>query len=100
MQDMDEMAVRSAFRRVVAADEPPIGALVGEALRAGLRLRRRRRLQAASACLAVVAVLAAGVPAVAARLDQAPPGTMPATGGGPGPRARRGKRAPRSRWRR
>jgi hypothetical protein len=88
MQDMDEMAVRSAFRRVVAADEPPIGALVGEALRAGLRLRRRRRLQAASACLAVVAVLAAGVPAVAARLDQAPPGTMPATGGGPGPRAR------------
>ena len=36
MQDMDEMVVRAALRRVVAADEPPVGALVGEALRAGL----------------------------------------------------------------
>jgi hypothetical protein len=41
MQDIDEMAVRAAFRRVVCTDEPPVGALVGEALRAGLKLRRR-----------------------------------------------------------
>jgi hypothetical protein len=77
MQDLDEMAVRAVFRRVVCADEPPVGALVGESLRAGLRLRRRRRLQAAGAGLAAVAVLAAGVPALAAALD-APPPTSPA----------------------
>ena len=87
MQDMDEMAVRAALRHVVSADEPPVGALVGEALRAGLRLRRRRRLQAAGGCLAVVAVLAAGVPAVATALGSAPV-TAPtgAAEGGPGPR--------------
>jgi hypothetical protein len=89
MQDMDEMAVRAALRRVVSADEPPVGALVGESLRAGLKLRRRRRLQAAGGCLAVVAALAAGVPAVATALGSAPPATAPAgpaAGGGPGPR--------------
>jgi hypothetical protein len=87
MQDMDEMAVRAALRRVVAADEPPVGALVGEALRAGLRLRRRRRLQAAGACLAAVTAVAAGVPAVVA-LGQAPPAGTSASsaGGGPGQR--------------
>jgi hypothetical protein len=90
MQDLDEMAVRAAFRSVASAGEPPVGALVGEALRAGLRLRRRRRLQAASACLATVAALAAGVPAVATALDQprpAPPQAGSATDSGPGPRA-------------
>jgi hypothetical protein len=87
MQDMDEMAVRAALRRVVAADEPPVGALVGEALRAGLRLRRRRRLQAAGACLAAVTAVAAGVPAVVA-LGQVPSAGTSASsaGGGPGPR--------------
>jgi hypothetical protein len=87
MQDMDEMAVRAALRRVVTADEPPVGALVGEALRAGLRLRRRHRLQAAGACLAAVTAVAAGVPAVVA-LGQAPPAATSAdsAGGGPGPR--------------
>jgi hypothetical protein len=87
MQDMDEMAVRAALRRVVAADEPPVGALVGEALRAGLRLRRRRRLQAAGACLAAVAAVAAGVPAVVA-LGQPPSAATSAgpAGGGAGPR--------------
>ena len=87
MQDMDEMAVRAALRRVVAADEPPVGALVGEALRAGLRLRRRHRLQAAGACLAAVTAVAVGVPAVVA-LGQAPPAATSAdsAGSGPGPR--------------
>jgi hypothetical protein len=87
MQDMDEMAVRAALRRVVAADEPPVGALVGESLRAGLKLRRRRRLQAAGACLAAVAAVAAGVPAVAA-LGQAPTAATSAgqAGGRAGPR--------------
>lgn len=83
------MAVRAALRRVVSADEPPVGALVGEALRAGLKLRRRRRLQAAGGCLAVVAALAAGVPAVATALGSARSATAPtgaAGNGGPGPR--------------
>jgi hypothetical protein len=86
MQDMDEMAVRAAFRRVVCTDEPPVGALVGESLRAGLKLRRRRRLQAATGCLAG---LAAGVPPLVTAVDGAAPATMPAgpSGGGPGPRA-------------
>jgi hypothetical protein len=88
MQDMDEMAVRAALRRVVSADEPPVGALVGEALRAGLRLRRRRRLQAAGGCLAVVAALAVGVPAVATALGSAPATAPTGASGdsGPGPR--------------
>jgi hypothetical protein len=86
MQDMDEMAVRAALRRVVAADEPPVGALVGEALRAGLRLRRRHRLQAAGACLAAVTAVAVGVPAVVA-VGRPPAATSAdSAGGGRGPR--------------
>jgi hypothetical protein len=86
MQDMDEMAVRAALRRVVAADEPPVGALVGEALRAGLRLRRRHRLQAAGVCLAAVTAVAVGVPAVVA--VGRPPAATSADSAGGGPRPR------------
>lgn len=60
---MDETTLRDRLDRATAS-EPPIGPLVRNALRAGIRLRRRRRLTSAGTCATAVAVLAGGVPAI------------------------------------
>ncbi len=60
---MDETTLRTMLDRATAT-EPPIGSLARNALRAGIRLRRRRRATGAATSAAAVAVLAAGVPAV------------------------------------
>ena len=60
---MDETTLRDLLDRATAT-EPPIGPLVRNALRAGVRLRRRRRLTSAATSATAVAVLAGGVPAL------------------------------------
>ncbi len=58
---MDEARLRVLLDRATA-NEPPIGPLARNSLRAGLRLRRRRQLTGAATAAAAVAVLAIGVP--------------------------------------
>lgn len=74
---MDEPWLGELLDRVAAA-EPPMGPVAHNALRAGIRLRRRRRVQSTAACAAVVAV-AAVVPEVAGAYG---PATGPPAGGG------------------
>ena len=59
---MNETSLRELFERVTET-EPPIGPVVQRGIRAGIRLRRRRRMQNALAGLAAVAVVAAAVAA-------------------------------------
>ena len=59
---MDETSLRAQLELAVSA-EPPIGHLVGNSLRAGRRLRRRRRVQAAGGAALAVALLAVALPA-------------------------------------
>jgi hypothetical protein len=58
MPDMDEASVRAALERAVTP-EPPLGPLARDPLRAGLRLHRRRRVQVALACAAVLTLFSA-----------------------------------------
>jgi len=58
---MDETSLRAQLELAVSA-EPPIGHLVGNSLRAGRRLRRRRRVLATVAA-AVAGIMAASIPA-------------------------------------
>jgi DNA-binding beta-propeller fold protein YncE len=60
---MDEERLREMLRNATN-DEPPIGPIVLNALRAGIRLRRRRRIQAASTCAAAVLAVGIAGPAV------------------------------------
>jgi len=55
---VDETSLRGELERVLA-DEPPLGNLVGGSLRAGRKLRRRRRAGLAALCAAAVAVVIA-----------------------------------------
>ena len=59
---MDETTLRTLLRSALA-DEPPIGPVADNALRAGTRLRRRRVLGAAGG-LAAAAAIAVAIPAV------------------------------------
>jgi DNA-binding beta-propeller fold protein YncE len=55
---MDELWLRELLDRAVA-DEPPIGPVPANSLRAGIKLRRRRRAQTTAACVAAIAVVGA-----------------------------------------
>jgi hypothetical protein len=70
---MDDNPVRELLASALA-DEPPIGPVAQHSLRAGLRLRRRRRIRGA----AVVAALAIAIPVATGSLGGRP---APATGG-------------------
>jgi hypothetical protein len=60
---MDETSLRGLLETAVG-DEPPIGPVARDSLRAGIKLRRRARIRHAAAAAAVVAVMAAVIPAV------------------------------------
>jgi YVTN family beta-propeller protein len=70
---MDEDSLRRLLDHVAEAAPVPRN-IVENSLRAGVRLRRRRRTTGAAACLAVAAVLGATIPAIngAARHQPAP----------------------------
>jgi len=59
---MDENWVRQVLATALG-DEPPIGPVAGNSLRAGIRLRRRVRMRRAAGGAAAVAVAAAVIPA-------------------------------------
>jgi DNA-binding beta-propeller fold protein YncE len=63
---MDETSLRAHFERAVS-DRPPAPHLVARARVAGLRLRKRRRIEAAAASVTAVALIAA-IPAAAGAL--------------------------------
>ena len=72
---MDERSLRGLLSQTVNA-EPPLGPVARNALRAGIRLRRRRRAQSATAGAAVIAAAVVAIPT----LTGAPHG-RPALGG-------------------
>ncbi len=78
---MNETSLRELFERVTET-EPPIGPVVQRGIRAGIRLRRRRRVQNAVAGVAAIAVVAAAV--VATTSIRGGPGGQPAAPGGSG----------------
>ncbi|HTZ92475.1 MAG TPA: hypothetical protein VMB74_08785 [Streptosporangiaceae bacterium] len=76
---MDETSLRAHLELAVSA-EPPLGHLVGNSLRAGRRLRRRRAIGAAS-LTALAVVLVSAVSALAASADHAAGRPHPAATG-------------------
>jgi hypothetical protein len=84
MQDTDERAIRGLLAHGVAGEEPPLGSLLGDVVRTGIRVRRRRRALGAVGGTAAAAALAAGIPAATGQLTAA--GPAPAAGAAaPGP---------------
>jgi hypothetical protein len=76
MPDMDEKSLRRMLDGALAG-RPAMGPVVHNAVRAGLKLRRRRRIQGAAGGLAAVAIIAAAIPATIGILGHTP---GPATG--------------------
>jgi CubicO group peptidase (beta-lactamase class C family) len=79
---MDETSLRAMFERAVA-ERPPTPRLVPDSVRAGTRLRKRRRIEAVAWSNSAVALVAAVVQAAAGafgRADQPPaaPARIPA----------------------
>jgi DNA-binding beta-propeller fold protein YncE len=60
---MDETSLRGLLETALG-DEPPIGPVARNSLRAGIRLRRRARIRRAAGGTAVVVAMAAVIPAV------------------------------------
>ena len=60
---MDELWLRERLDRATAS-EPPMGPVAANSLRAGIRLRRRRRARGTAACVAAAAVIGAAAVAV------------------------------------
>jgi DNA-binding beta-propeller fold protein YncE len=77
---MDEIWLRELLDRAVAS-EPPMGTIAANSLRAGMRLRRRRRAQGTVACVAAVALI--GTAAVAATGKAGNPAAAPTKMTGP-----------------
>jgi hypothetical protein len=78
---MDETSLRAMFERAVA-ERPPTPRLVPDSVRAGMRLRKRRRIEAAAGSVAAVALISVMAAAVAGAFS---PGAMPpvtSAGGG------------------
>lgn len=86
---MDEKELRALLGRAVT-HEPRLGPLVDNAVRAGTRIRRRRRVLGAVGCVAVVAVVGGMVPvlghALAGRPEPATGRTVHPSASGLGPR--------------
>jgi YVTN family beta-propeller protein len=72
---MDENELRVLLGCAVAS-EPGLGPVVDNAIRAGLRIRRRRRVLGAVGCVAAVAMVAGVVPALGRALAVQQPPTM------------------------
>src|SRR6516164_6630741 len=70
---MDETTLRRLMDGALA-DEPPLGPGADTALRAGIKLRRRRRVLSAAGGMAVVAAIAVVIPVVTGPLG-VPPGS-------------------------
>ena len=68
---MDETSVRRLLETAIG-DEPPMGAVARNSLRAGIKLRRRARIRRAAGGAAVAIVFAAAVPAVIGTLPNTP----------------------------
>ena len=60
---MDESSVRGLLEAAIG-DEPPMGPVARDSMRAGIKLRRRARMRRAAGGAAVVVAMAAVVPAV------------------------------------
>ncbi len=71
---MDETSLRAMFERAVA-ERPPTPHLVPDSLRAGARLRKRRRIEAAVGSIAAIALISAVIPAATGAFG---PKAMPA----------------------
>jgi DNA-binding beta-propeller fold protein YncE len=79
---MDETSLRELFERVIEEEEPPIGPVAQQGIQAGVRLRRRHRLQNAAACVTAIVVVAAvlvGAVLASSRGGQPPAVAGPAT---------------------
>ncbi len=64
---MTETAVRDLMRQAMAADEPPIGPVLGKALRAARRARRQRLAASVAAGLVIAACVVVGAGTVFVR---------------------------------
>src|SRR5262245_26835598 len=71
MPGMDETSLRRLLDSALAG-RPPMGPVVHNALRAGLKLRRRRRIQGAAGGVAAIAIIAATIPATIGILGHTP----------------------------
>ena len=71
MPDMDETSLRRLLDSALAG-RPPMGPVVHNALRAGRKLRRRRRIQGAAGGVAAVAVIAITIPSTIGILGHTP----------------------------
>jgi hypothetical protein len=69
---MDETSLRAMFERAVA-ERPPTPRLIPDSVRAGTRLRKRRKIVAAAGSAVAVAVIAAVVPVAAGAFGGAAP---------------------------
>jgi hypothetical protein len=71
MPDMDETSLRRLLDSALAG-RPPMGPVVHNALRAGRKLRRRRRIQGAAGGVAAVAIIAVTIPSTIGILGHTP----------------------------
>jgi hypothetical protein len=86
---MNDTSLQGLLERAATGHEPPVAAIVSNALLAGRRLQRRRRIRGAACGLAAAGAIAAGVPALAGSLG-GPPGRAapsPAQAGASSPAA-------------
>jgi hypothetical protein len=74
---MDETSVRRLLDGALAGEPPMEGPVARNALQAGIRLRRRRRVQGIAGTAAVAAVLAITAPAVAGAFSGTPAAPAP-----------------------
>jgi YVTN family beta-propeller protein len=70
---MDDSSVRGLLEMALG-EEPPIGPLARNSLRAGLKLRRRVRIRRTAGGAAAVIVVAAGIPAATGAFGDGPAG--------------------------
>jgi YVTN family beta-propeller protein len=82
---MDETSLRGLLESALG-DEPPIGPVARNALRAGIKLRRRARMRRAAGGTAVVIAMAAVIPAATGALGHTAPARPPAPKPSPSPR--------------
>jgi YVTN family beta-propeller protein len=74
---MDEKSLRAQLELAVSA-EPPLGPIVGNSVRAGRRLRRRRRASGVASLSAAAVVLVGVVPALTTGADHRASSSRPA----------------------